>query len=356
MTIYKASLNLISLLRKAKTIGGKYLKRWQVSNPKTGKMKWVYKYKPMSQRGAHEVTGKTFEKKTGGDRSEHKNAVEKALQSGNRVSLHVLRDYPDLVQKYGMSKRLERADRINAKVREIREKNKAAEKNTNETIPAALNSSKGEQNEMNTKENAQNRTYFLFDEGSKPNPMWEMKFDTERNQYYVENTDRGLGTAAEYYSHLVDNSDKPETKFSVANKYDLDKEQKAADEIYDWTGSEKQIAWAKKIRDTKLKQIKNFLLGAEAEYRPSRRGGIPGESHKDKILNLRKNFFDLVSFKDASFWINNRDNNPESFGRLIFLKDEENDISDYVFKDPYETQFKDNIKDIKNEFLKKSQE
>jgi len=124
MTIYKASLNLISLLRKAKAIGGKYLKRWQVSNPKTGKMKWVYKYKPVSQRGAHEVTGKTFEKKTGLGKEEHKNAVEKALQNGNRVSLHILRDYPDLVQKYGMSKRLERADKINAKVREIREKNK----------------------------------------------------------------------------------------------------------------------------------------------------------------------------------------------------------------------------------------
>ena len=124
MTIYKASLNLISLLRKAKTIGGKYLKRWQVSNPKTGKMKWVYKYKPVSQRGAHEVTGKTFEKKTGLGKEAHKAAVEKALQGGNRVSLHILRDYPDLVQKYGMSKRLERADKINAKVREIREKNK----------------------------------------------------------------------------------------------------------------------------------------------------------------------------------------------------------------------------------------
>lgn len=125
MTVYKTSLNLISLLRKAKTIGGKYLKRWQVSNPRTGKMKWVYKYKPVSQRGAHEVTGKTFEKKTGGDRSEHKSAVEKALQSGNRVSLHILRDYPDLVQKYGMGKRLEKADKINAKVKEIREKQSA---------------------------------------------------------------------------------------------------------------------------------------------------------------------------------------------------------------------------------------
>ena len=111
--------NQISLFKAGK-VGGKYLKRWQVSNPKTGKMKWVYKYKPMSQRGAHEVTGKTFEKKTGGDRSEHKSAVEKALQNGNRVSLHVLRDYPDLVQKYGMSKRLERADKISSKVAEIK--------------------------------------------------------------------------------------------------------------------------------------------------------------------------------------------------------------------------------------------
>ena len=100
--------------------GGKYLERKQVANPKTGKMKWVYKYKPVSQRGAHEVTGKTFQKKTGGSGEEHKNAVEKALQSGNRVSLHVLRDYPDLVQKYGFTERLKRAKKISNKVMEIR--------------------------------------------------------------------------------------------------------------------------------------------------------------------------------------------------------------------------------------------
>ena len=56
MTIFQASQNLISILLKGKVIGGKYLKRWQVSNPKTGKMKWVYKYKPVSQRGAHQDT------------------------------------------------------------------------------------------------------------------------------------------------------------------------------------------------------------------------------------------------------------------------------------------------------------
>ena len=50
-------------LFKAGKVGGKYLNRKQVADSKTGRMKWVYKYKPMSQRGAHEVTGKTFQKK-----------------------------------------------------------------------------------------------------------------------------------------------------------------------------------------------------------------------------------------------------------------------------------------------------
>ena len=133
MTIFQASQNLISILLKGKVIGGKYLKRWQVSNPKTGKMKWVYKYKPVSQRGAHEVTKNKFEKVTKLSGTEHKNAVEKALQSGNRVSLHILRDYPDLVQKYGMSKRLERADKINAKVKEIRGKNQTKAESGNDS-------------------------------------------------------------------------------------------------------------------------------------------------------------------------------------------------------------------------------
>ena len=54
--------NQISLFKAGK-VGGKYLNRKQVADSRTGKMKWVYKYKPVSQRGAHEVTGKTFEKK-----------------------------------------------------------------------------------------------------------------------------------------------------------------------------------------------------------------------------------------------------------------------------------------------------
>lgn len=131
MNLYNLTHNLIFSLLKGKTLGGKYLSRKQIADSKTGRMKWVYKYKPMSQRGAHEVTGKTFEKKTGIGKEEHKSAVEKALQSGNRVSLHVLRDYPDLVQKYGMGKRLERADKIRAKVQALK-----ADKVKNQTPPS----------------------------------------------------------------------------------------------------------------------------------------------------------------------------------------------------------------------------
>jgi hypothetical protein len=116
LTLLRSHISLF----KAGKVGGKYLNRKQVADSKTGRMKWVYKYKPVSQRGAHEVTGKTFEKKTGGDRSEHKNAVEKALQNGNRVSLHILKDYPDLAEKYGMGKRLEQAKKISSKVTEIK--------------------------------------------------------------------------------------------------------------------------------------------------------------------------------------------------------------------------------------------
>ena len=82
----------------------------------------------MSQRGAHEVTGKTFEKKTGGSQEEHKNAVEKALQNGSRVSLHIMRDYPDLAEKYGMGKRLEQAKKISSKVTEIKNSVKSESK------------------------------------------------------------------------------------------------------------------------------------------------------------------------------------------------------------------------------------
>lgn len=296
MTIYKASLSLISLLRKAKAIGGKYLKRWQVSNPKTGKMKWVYKYKPISQRGAHEVTGKTFEKKTGLGKEEHKSAVEKALQSGNRVSLHILRDYPDLVQKYGMSKRLERADKINAKVREIREKNKASEKNANEPVSAADNNSNGEQKNMNALSNDPKTLYtevrkmytslnpFDFVESAKP---------------YLDKIE-SIGAANfgnfNYRGTIVSEIERVEKlKSAGITKKDLE-----LPSLPSLQGSEKQIPWANQIRKEKLQQFYNTIL--RNSYSPLR--GFNKEK-ADKIKEKVQN-------NSAKFWIDNRNTSIDS--------------------------------------------
>ena len=111
---------MLYLILKAKQ-GGKYLNRKQVVDRKTGKMRYQYKYKPMQQRAAHEVTRGKFEKVTKLSGDEHKNQIEHALQNGIHVSLHVLRDYPDLAVKYHQQARLAKADKIRAKVKTHKE-------------------------------------------------------------------------------------------------------------------------------------------------------------------------------------------------------------------------------------------
>lgn len=110
---YGYFVRLLKAAGQGTALGGKYLKRtW------TGK-RWQYEYKPVSQRGAHELTKDRFEKVTKISDSTHKDAIEKALQNGQHVNVRILRAYPDLIKKYGQEKRVEKADRINKKVKEL---------------------------------------------------------------------------------------------------------------------------------------------------------------------------------------------------------------------------------------------
>ena len=140
---------MLYFILKAKQ-GGKYLDRKKVVDRKTGKMRYKYKYKPMQQRAAHEVTRNKFEKVTKLSGDEHKNQIEHALQNGIHVSLHVLRDYPDLAVKYHQQARLAKADKIRAKVKASKVKNevkvddmKSMDMATNESLkplPAVIES------------------------------------------------------------------------------------------------------------------------------------------------------------------------------------------------------------------------
>lgn len=112
---------MLYLILKAKQ-GGKYLSRKQVIDKRTGRKTWKYKYKPVQQRAAHEVTRNKFEKVTKLSGDEHKNQIEHALQNGIRVSLHVLKDYPDLITKYNQQARMAKAEKIRAKVKASKEK------------------------------------------------------------------------------------------------------------------------------------------------------------------------------------------------------------------------------------------
>lgn len=116
------------------TVGGKYLKRWQVTDPRTGRKKWAYKYKPISQRGAHEITKDRFRKVTKIADETHRAAVEKALQDGHSISMRILKDYPDLVQKYNKTAKVRNFDRISAKAKEAKQKEESARQESKEVV------------------------------------------------------------------------------------------------------------------------------------------------------------------------------------------------------------------------------
>ena len=125
-------------LFKAK-VGGKYLKRWQVTNPRTGKKSWKYKYKPLSQRGAHEITLGKFKKVTKIADETHKAAVEKALQEGHSISMHILKDYPDLIKKYNKSAKVAKFDHLKSKVKDAMSKRAKPETVSEPAKPEPVN-------------------------------------------------------------------------------------------------------------------------------------------------------------------------------------------------------------------------
>jgi len=120
-------------------------------------MKWVYKYKPMSQRGAHEVTRSKFEKVTKLSGDEHKTQIEHALQNGIRVSLHVLKDYPDLVQKYNKTAKVRNFDRISAKAKESKQKVESAKQGDENAKDTAIPEKK--EKYVSVKQKLQQRAY-----------------------------------------------------------------------------------------------------------------------------------------------------------------------------------------------------
>lgn len=99
---YDIAILKAALIEVYKARPTKYLSKKKVKN------KWVYKYKPDSQKGAHELTKKKFEKKTGITDDTHKEQVKKALENGHHVNVLILKDYPDLAEKFGQKNRIEK--------------------------------------------------------------------------------------------------------------------------------------------------------------------------------------------------------------------------------------------------------
>lgn len=461
---------MLYLILKAKQ-GGKYLSRKQVIDKRTGRKTWKYKYKPMQQRAAHEVTRNKFEKVTKLSGDEHKNQIEHALQNGVRVSLHVLKDYPDLVVKYHQQARMAKAEKIRAKVKahiaEIKNVPKVDDsvsivENNFDTMPETENKEaylltkeevikerdfletnwKGTPKQEQRMSDLARQSMIVYKTPlselkdmpeSKPKPaIPAFKLEQEDITSKEKNTrfndaqgglfgkkptthesyakkdlkpalklegnetitslvtavksalmSEGLDTRAREFvdkafkekdlaslkkmaSEYVDmkesaqvSSSPTENKGSeekkMFNKETLEKEFNDYNDVWEWTGSEKQIAWAEKIKKEKMNDIIKKLSEHTPNYIENKRGrGVAGEAYQDQMLNLRKNFKILSTLNSANFWILHKDASPERFGEILFdtVTDNDGAISVNSHRRASLDEIRKNIQNLKSQFKK----
>jgi len=270
LTLIKGMLYYIL---KAKQ-GGKYLDRKKVVDRKTGKMRYKYKYKPMQQRAAHEVTRNKFEKVTKLSGDEHKNQIEHALQNGIHVSLHVLRDYPDLITKYHQQARLAKADKIRAKVKAHKEKERMER-----------------EVRLNTPEGLKNNPIKLEAERM-------MKEDGLIKDVPVSDNSNSLKKLASEYVDMKESSQvsnpSTENKGSEEKKMETVKWQ----DVIKLKGSDKQIKYAKDLLATKNNEqystkfyILSKLIQKSATTNPDK------EFNASEIISLMKDYWSKAHTK-----------------------------------------------------------
>ena len=227
-------------------VGGKYLKRWQVTDPRTGKNKWVYKYKPISQRGAHEITRERFRKVTKIADETHRAAVEKALQDGHSISMRILKDYPDLVQKYNKTAKVRNFDRISAKVKEAKQKVESAKQ---------------------VNENAKKNRQTIAD---VPN-MKPSDFKINAKDLAIRNNEINTPTPNPYkigdimYDGMDDNDDTGyvyELRMVDPNEIDYNEKHTSEKDVIEMESTQKYIQWLKQgIQPMPIQVIRNVDSG-----------------------------------------------------------------------------------------------
>lgn len=299
---------MLYFILKAKQ-GGKYLDRKRVVDKKTGKMVWGnYKYKPMQQRAAHEVTRGKFEKVTKLSGDEHKNQIEHALQNGIHVSLHVLRDYPDLAVKYHQQARLAKADKIRAKVKASKaELSKPSIKQIKESSQVSTPSTENKGSE----EKKMELGYFDYKEiigdkfGEHPNVAEKILhfFKGSTKSTGVDGIIKLIRHSPEKMLMLMDSMIEKGVTSKYVNSQTLHENDKQAmikiiesmklQKVKLTSGSDKQLKWATDLAKKAMqyindKYIKEKLVNNLEEN---------GDGKYDKIISL------LQSKHDAKWWI-----------------------------------------------------
>ena len=308
---------MLYLILKAKQ-GGKYLSRKQVIDKRTGRKTWKYKYKPMQQRAAHEVTRSKFEKVTKLSGDEHKNQIEHALQNGVHVSLHVLRDYPDLIVKYHQQARIAKADKIRAKVKASKEKDLASLK-------------KMASEYVDMKESSQVSKPTADDKGREEKKMNEQELISEYEKVRVERNPFEQMRSLEKLDKILKENYTPESlpnkltdkwgAFKMAVK-DIEEHIKARGlteedfiipELPKLNGSDKQIELAKKIRVAKLDNYAASLRAITMNPVTAKLRNIAPEQFIQQNKELSQKLKQIIQNDSAKFWIDNKDTRLSDF-------------------------------------------
>lgn len=88
-------------------------------------------------------------------------------------------------------------------------------------------------------------------------------------------------------------------------------------ELAQLKGSEKQIAWAEKIRNTLLAQMEDY--DTTSSFKLLRFCNIP-EYRQNPELAWMKFITDIRNISEAAFWINNRDSIRAIFHEWLIIK------------------------------------
>ncbi|WCL51516.1 ParB N-terminal domain-containing protein [Leptospira sp. GIMC2001] len=187
------------------------IREWSDGN-RYQKVELGWKLVGKGDKKAHQVESKEFAEATGEDAEKHRDLVEKAMQNSTKIPVKILREYPDLLEKYPEYKnRVLAIDAIN--------KMKSGKKPASDLVDKTVNSMKAGSQSGDKLENAVNSARA----GKLPDPKNNVGKATKTLMDPLGSSSSGADASFEVgvlEENLVSNNKTIEGKSQVQNKED----------------------------------------------------------------------------------------------------------------------------------------